>query len=57
MGESDEADWPEDDTELFGDETPEPKSEEEELANDLLSIVTVFTAKYHGRRSYVNKKN
>ncbi|NCG01517.1 MAG: hypothetical protein GWP25_06975 [Euryarchaeota archaeon] len=31
MGESDEADWPEDDTELFGDETPEPKSEEEEL--------------------------
>lgn len=31
MGENDEADWPEDDTELFGDETPEPKSEEEEL--------------------------
>ena len=31
MGESDEADWPEDDTELFGDETPEPKSEEEDI--------------------------
>ena len=33
------------------------KYEEQELANDLLSIVTVFTAKYHGRRSYNYKKN
>lgn len=30
---------------------------EEELANDLLSIITVFTARHNGRRSYGNKKN
>ena len=34
----------------------EPKSPNEELADDLLSIVTVFTAKHHSRRNY-KKKN
>ena len=33
----------------------EPKSPNEELADDLLSIVTVFTTKYHGRRNYKKK--
>ena len=35
------------------------KSQEQELAEDLLAIVTVFTAKYHGKRKYSksNKKN
>ena len=33
----------------------EPKSPNEELADDLLSIVTVFTAKHHGRRNYKKK--
>jgi predicted site-specific integrase-resolvase len=33
----------------------EIKSPQEELAEDLLSIVTVFTAKYHGARKYVKK--
>lgn len=28
------------------------KSPQEELADDLLSIVTIFTAKYHGSRKY-----
>lgn len=30
---------------------------QEELAEDLLSIVTVFTAKHHGRRKYNTKKS
>lgn len=33
----------------------EIKSPQEELAEDLLSIVTVFTAKYHGARKYIKK--
>ena len=33
----------------------EPKSPNEELADDLLSIVTVFTAKHQGRRNYKKK--
>jgi len=34
------------------------KSPEQELAEDLLSIITVFSARYHGRRKYhVNKKD
>ena len=33
----------------------EPKSPNEELADDLLSIVTVFTAKHDGRRNYKKK--
>ena len=33
------------------------KSSNEELADDLLAIITVFTAKYHGQRSYSNAKN
>ncbi len=33
------------------------KSGNEELADDLLAIITVFTARYHGQRSYSNKKN
>jgi len=32
------------------------KSSNEELAEDLLSIVTVFTARYHGSRKYKNGK-
>jgi predicted site-specific integrase-resolvase len=32
-------------------------SPQEELAEDLLSIVTVFTARFHGSRKYRNKKN
>jgi excisionase family DNA binding protein len=31
------------------------KSSEEELAEDLLSVVTVFTARYHDSRKYKNK--
>ena len=31
-------------------------SPDEELAQDLLEIVTVFTARHHGRRSYTNNK-
>jgi len=33
------------------------KSSNEELADDLLAIITVFTAKYHGRRNYSNSEN
>jgi predicted site-specific integrase-resolvase len=33
-----------------------PRTEELELAEDLLSIVTVFVAKHHGRRSGESKK-
>lgn len=35
------------------------KTSEQELAEDLLSVVTVFTARYHGKRKYTtnNKKN
>ena len=33
------------------------KSSNEELADDLLAIITVFTAKYHGQRSYSNAEN
>ena len=33
----------------------EYNSPEQELAEDLLAITTVFTAKYHGRRSYSKK--
>ena len=33
------------------------KSSNEELADDLLAIITVFTAKYHGQRSYSNSEN
>jgi len=33
------------------------KSSSEELADDLLAIITVFTARYHGSRKYNNKKN
>ncbi len=32
------------------------KSSNEELAEELLEVVTVFTARYHGRRSYSNNK-
>lgn len=31
------------------------KSETDELAQDLLSIITVFTARFYGRRKYSNK--
>lgn len=34
----------------------EVKSPEEELTNDLIEIVTVFSSKLHGMRSYKNKK-
>ncbi|MBT5423922.1 IS607 family transposase [archaeon] len=34
------------------------KTSEEELSEDLLSIITVFTARYYGKRRYnINKKN
>jgi len=33
------------------------KSSSEELAEDLLSIITVFTARYHGQRKYNNTEN
>jgi predicted site-specific integrase-resolvase len=32
------------------------KSSNEELAEELLEVITVFTARYHGRRSYSNNK-
>lgn len=35
----------------------QPKSREQELAEDLLSIVTVFAARHHGKRSYSDKTN
>ena len=31
-------------------------SDEQELAEDIISIITVFTARYHGRRSYKTPK-
>lgn len=34
------------------EDTSEDKSLEQELADDLMSIVTVFTARYHGSRKY-----
>ncbi len=37
---------------IIENNTTESKSQQEELAEDLLSIVTVFTAKYHGSRKY-----
>jgi putative resolvase len=48
--------------EYFGAKLTILKSKEiqswsEELAEDLLEIVTVFTARYHGKRKYDNKKN
>ena len=33
------------------------KSEESELAEDIISIITVFSARFHGRRKYKNNKN
>lgn len=33
------------------------KSSQEELSADLMEIITVFSARYYGRRSYKNKKN
>jgi len=33
------------------------KNPSEELSEDLLEIITVFTARYHGSRKYNNKKN
>ena len=33
------------------------KSDSEELADDLMEIIAVFTARYYGRRKYNNKKN
>ncbi len=32
------------------------KSEESELAEDIISIITVFSARFHGRRKYRNSK-
>lgn len=32
------------------------ESKEQELAQELLEIITVFTARYHGKRSYTNYK-
>ena len=32
------------------------KSEESELAEDIISIITVFSARFHGRRKYRNRK-
>ncbi len=34
----------------------DPKSEELELAEDIISIITVFSARFHGRRKYGNRK-
>jgi predicted site-specific integrase-resolvase len=34
----------------------EYKNPNEELSEDLLEIITVFSARYHGRRSYTNNK-
>lgn len=34
------------------DDTGPHRTPDEELANDLLSVVTVFTARHHGRRRY-----
>lgn len=33
------------------------KSTQEELSEDLMAIITVFTARYYGRRSYKNQKD
>lgn len=38
--------------------TKEYQSPQEELSEDLMSIITVFSARYYGKRSYLkNKKN
>ena len=39
-------------TEIFVIDNEKNKSSQQELAEDLLSVVTVFTAKYHGSRKY-----
>jgi predicted site-specific integrase-resolvase len=33
------------------------KSSQEELSDDLMEIITVFSARYYGRRTYKNKKD
>ena len=44
--------------ELFCVNRKEEKSEEQELSEDIMSIITVFAAKYHGKRKYnVKSKN
>jgi len=35
----------------------EHRSEEQELSEDLMSIITVFSARYYGRRSYKKRDN
>ena len=46
------------DTKLIVDsDTTKYKSPSEELAEDLLSIVTIFTAKYHRSRKYKNSQD
>lgn len=42
---------------LKTDSSKEFKSKEQELAEDILSIITVFTARYHGSRKYETSKN
>ena len=34
----------------------EDKSPEQELSEDLISVITIFTARYHGRRKYNRNK-
>lgn len=41
---------------IIENNTAKNKTDSEELADDLISIITVFTARYYGRRKY-NKNN
>jgi predicted site-specific integrase-resolvase len=41
-------------TKLIIENSKEQQTYEQELAEDLLSVVTVFTARYHGSRKYKN---
>lgn len=40
---------------LLYDEEQQQTSNEQELSDDLMAIVTVFSARYHGKRKYKNR--
>ena len=42
---------------ILSQENEEPKSSNEELADDLLSIITVFNARQIGKRRYQKRQN
>ena len=44
-------------TKLYAFDSTTTKAPSEELSQDLLSIITIFTAKYHGSRKYKLKNN